>query len=192
MLTAVASLLAIFAARAQENNEKQANPVVVIKTNHGEIEVELYADKAPVTVANFLKYVDAKFYDGTIFHRVMKDFMIQGGGMTADMEQKKTNDPIENEAANGLKNEVGTLAMARTNAPHSATAQFFINTKANDFLNYQGARNFSVGYAVFGKVTAGMEVVRKIEGVATGNHGMHQNVPREAVTIESIRRKAAN
>jgi peptidyl-prolyl cis-trans isomerase B (cyclophilin B) len=162
------------------------NPVVVISTSMGDIEVELYADKAPESVKNFLGYVESGQYDGTIFHRVIKDFMIQGGGFTPDMNQKPTKAPIKNEADNGLKNTVGTLAMARTSVPDSATSQFFINTKDNAFLDHKGKTQQGWGYAVFGKVIGGLDVVRKIEAVSTTNKGMHQDVPAEPVVIKSI------
>ena len=158
--------------------------MVTIKTNHGDITLELYADKAPKTVENFLSYVQDGFYDNTIFHRVIDGFMIQGGGMTPDMEQKETKAPIENEANNGVANEAGTIAMARTNDPHSATAQFFINVKDNDFLNFSSESMNGWGYCAFGKVTEGMDVVEKIKNVKTGNYGYHQDVPVEAVIIE--------
>jgi cyclophilin family peptidyl-prolyl cis-trans isomerase len=161
------------------------NPQVELKTSQGNIVIELYADKAPKTVANFLQYVKDGYYGGTIFHRVIDGFMIQGGGFERDMREKTTRASIENEAGNGLKNDVGTLAMARTPNPHSASAQFFINLKNNDFLNYREPTPQGYGYAVFGKVTRGMEVVTKIAKVATGNVGQHQNVPREPVIIES-------
>jgi len=162
------------------------NPHVELKTSQGSIVVELYADKAPKTVANFLQYVKDGFYAGAIFHRVIDGFMIQGGGFDRDMREKsKTRAPIENEAGNGLKNDVGTLAMARTPNPHSASAQFFINLKDNDFLNYREPTPQGYGYAVFGKVTRGMEVVTKIAKVAIANAGPHQNVPREPIIIES-------
>ena len=158
--------------------------MVKFKTNHGDITLELYADKAPKTVENFLSYVQDGFYDNTIFHRVIDGFMIQGGGMTPDMEQKETKAPIENEANNGVANEAGTIAMARTNDPHSATAQFFINVKDNDFLNFSSESMNGWGYCAFGKVTEGMDVVEKIKNVKTGNYGYHQDVPVEAVIIE--------
>ena len=158
--------------------------MVTFKTNHGDITLELYADKAPKTVENFLSYVQEGFYDNTIFHRVIDGFMIQGGGMTPDMEQKETKAPIENEANNGVANEAGTIAMARTNDPHSATAQFFINVKDNDFLNFSSESMNGWGYCAFGKVTEGMDVVEKIKNVKTGNYGYHQDVPVEAVIIE--------
>ena len=157
--------------------------MVRLETSMGEIEIELDAQKAPKTVANFLAYVSAGHYDGTIFHRVIDGFMIQGGGMTEDMREKPTRAPVENEADNGLKNDPYTLAMARTMDPHSATAQFFINVKKNDFLNHKAKNPQGWGYAVFGKVTKGHGVVNKIKGVATGRKGMHDDVPLEPVTI---------
>jgi len=166
----------------------KGNPMVLISTSLGDIKVELYADKAPGTVKNFLQYVDAGYYNNTIFHRVIPGFMIQGGGLTADMQDKHEGQraPIKNESSNGLANEVGTLAMARTSAPDSATSQFFINTKNNDFLNKDKAQD-GVGYAVFGKVVDGMDVVRKIEQVKTGTKSGHQNVPNEPVVIKSAK-----
>lgn len=161
------------------------NPHVLLKTNLGEITLELYADKAPKTVNNFLTYVKEGHYNGTIFHRVIKDFMIQGGGFTADMQQKPTHAPIENEADNGLHNTIGTLAMARTNDPHSATAQFFINTANNDFLDFREKTPRAWGYAVFGRVIDGMKVVNEIRSVTTGRVGMYQDVPKTPVIIES-------
>ena len=160
-------------------------PHVLLTTSLGEIELELDDAKAPVTVANFLGYVDAGYYNGTVVHRVIPNFMIQGGGFTADMQQKETRAPIQNEAGNGLANERGSIAMARTNDPDSATSQFFINHKDNDFLNH-GGRDF--GYAVFGKVVRGMDVVDRIAKVRTGNRGMHQNVPVEPVLILSAKK----
>ena len=160
---------------------------VEILTNLGAIEAELYPDKAPKTVANFLSYVDKKFYDGLIFHRVIKGFMIQGGGFDKNFEKKSTSSPIKNEANNGLKNDVGTLAMARTSAINSAASQFFINVKDNDFLNYQSPSQF--GYAVFGKVVKGMPVVKKIEMTKTTTQKGYQDVPEETVVIKSIKRK---
>jgi len=164
------------------------NPIVVIETTKGDITAELDAAKAPKTVANFLAYVDEKFFDGTIFHRVIDSFMIQGGGMTADMKQKSTKAPVKNEADNGLKNDRGTLAMARTNVVDSATAQFFINVADNAFLNHKSKTPDGYGYAVFGKVTAGMDVVDAIKAVRTTSKGMHQDVPAEPITIKTIRR----
>lgn len=159
--------------------------MVTLKTNFGDITLELFADKAPKTVENFLAYVRSGFYDNTIFHRVINGFMIQGGGMTAEMQQKATEKPIENEADNGVANEAGTIAMARTNDPHSATAQFFINVNNNDFLNHSSKTSSGWGYCVFGKVVEGMDVVEKIKQVRTGNHGYHQDVPVEPVVITS-------
>ena len=165
-----------------------ANPTVQMTTSLGEITIELYADKAPVSVSNFLAYVDANFYDGTIFHRVIPNFMIQGGGFTADMRQKPAKAAIRNEADNGLKNTRGTLAMARTAVVDSATCQFFVNTVDNAFLDFRDKSAQGYGYAVFGKVTAGMDVVDKIVQVRTGNRGPHQNVPAEPVTILKLTR----
>ncbi len=164
-----------------------ANPTVEMKTNQGTIVIELYPDKAPKTVENFLQYVKDGFYNGTIFHRVIDNFMIQGGGFTSDMKEKATRPPIQNEAANGLKNEAGTLAMARTPNPHSASAQFFINLKANDFLNYRDPSVQGYGYCVFGKVTQGFDVVQKIGKTPTGSAGMFQDVPTKPVVIESVK-----
>jgi len=157
--------------------------MITIKTNHGDIKVELFDEKAPITCENFRQYVADGFFDGTIFHRVIPNFMIQGGGMEADMSQKKTRAPIKNEADNGETNRRGTLAMARTMDVNSATAQFFINLRDNDFLNH-GTRDF--GYAVFGKVVDGMDVVDAIAAVPTGNQGGHQDVPVETVTIVEV------
>lgn len=157
---------------------------VLLKTNQGDITLDLDATKAPKSVANFLQYVKSGHYDGTIFHRVINNFMIQGGGMTAGMKQKTTGTPIENEANNGLKNDRYTVAMARTSDPHSATAQFFININDNDFLNYTAPNAQGWGYAVFGKVTDGMNVVDAIRKVKTGSSGFHQDVPTEDVVIE--------
>ena len=159
---------------------------VMMTTTVGSITIELDADSAPKTVENFLSYVAGGFYDGTIFHRVIDNFMIQGGGFTADMEQKSTQAPIENEANNGLKNQRGTIAMARTQDPHSATAQFFINVQDNDFLNHTGENMQGWGYAVFGKVTDGEDVLDKIRGVQTGSQAGHQDVPVEPIIIESV------
>ncbi len=157
--------------------------MLTIKTNHGDIKVTLFEDKAPITCENFLDYVKDGFFDNTIFHRVIPNFMIQGGGFDPDMNQKKARDPIKNEADNGVSNKRGTLAMARTSVVDSATAQFFINLRDNDFLDH-GTRDF--GYAVFGEVADGMDVVDVIAGVATGNHAGHQDVPVDSVVIESV------
>jgi cyclophilin family peptidyl-prolyl cis-trans isomerase len=156
---------------------------VLLKTNMGDIVLELYPDKAPKTVANFLQYVKSGHYKGTVFHRVIDNFMIQGGGFDQNMKEKPTKAPIENEAKNGLKNETYSVAMARTPDPHSASAQFFINVKDNAFLDYPGRDGW--GYAVFGKVVKGTDVVDKIKKVETGNNGVHQNVPLKPVVIES-------
>jgi peptidyl-prolyl cis-trans isomerase A (cyclophilin A) len=165
-----------------------ANVKVLLKTSQGDITLELYPDKAPATVKNFLDYVDAKFYDGLIFHRVIKGFMIQGGGLTPDYATRPDRPPIKNEAGNGLKNDRGTIAMARTAEVDSATCQFFINHVNNDFLNHKGNTPEGFGYCVFGKVTAGMDVVDAIATTPTmTTHGM-KDVPREAITIVSIRR----
>lgn len=161
------------------------NPKVLLKTNKGDITLELDAEKAPKTTENFLNYVNNGFYNGTIFHRVINNFMVQGGGFEVGMKQKDTQSPIENEANNGLKNEVYTIAMARTNDPHSATAQFFINVQNNDFLNHTNPTPNGWGYAVFGKVVDGTDVVDTIKGVKTGSKGFHQDVPVEDVIIES-------
>ena len=160
------------------------NPKVQLETNKGIIVIELDAENAPNTVENFLEYVNKGFYDGTIFHRVIRDFMIQGGGFDLKMSQKQTGIPIKNEANNGLKNYKGTIAMARTSDPHSATAQFFINVKDNDFLNFSSETPQGWGYAVFGKVTEGMDVVEAIELSPTANKGMHQDVPVVDVVIK--------
>ncbi|MBF7073102.1 peptidylprolyl isomerase [Glaciecola sp. MH2013] len=159
--------------------------MVLLKTNHGDIKINLFEDAAPKTVANFLSYVEEGYYDGTIFHRVIGNFMIQGGGFEPGLEQKATKDSIENEADNGKSNKVGTLAMARTNDPHSATSQFFINVKDNDFLDFSAPNAQGYGYCVFAEVVEGMDVVEKIKSVQTGNMGMHQDVPLEDVVIES-------
>jgi peptidyl-prolyl cis-trans isomerase B (cyclophilin B) len=158
--------------------------MIKLTTNHGVIALELNAGKAPKTVANFLAYVAAGHYDNTVFHRVIKNFMIQGGGFEPNMNQKPCQAPIENEAANGLKNKRGTVAMARTNDPHSATAQFFINTVDNDFLDFKSPSGQGWGYCVFGEVVEGLDVVDKIRAVKTGNKGFHQDVPVEDVIIE--------
>ena len=179
-------LAGLFAAAATPAQDKDKNPVVIMDTSHGKIIIELFADKAPITAKNFLKYADDKFYDGTIFHRVIADFMIQGGGMEPGLKEKQTRDSIKNEAGNGLSNERGTLAMARTNNPDSATAQFFVNVQDNKFLDRAGN---NAGYAVFGKVVDGMDVVDKIRRVATGSRGGHDDVPTQDVTIRSVRRK---
>ncbi len=164
-------------------------PVVVIETSLGTIKVELFEDKAPITVKNFLSYVDKKHYDGTIFHRVINGFMVQGGGYDKDMKERSTDAPIKNEAANGLKNTVGMLAMARTNIPDSATAQFFINVKDNSFLDFTEPSPRGIGYAVFGKVISGMDVVDKIKAVKTGMKNGMSDVPEAPVVMVSVKRE---
>ena len=164
----------------------QAETRAVIETNMGNINLSLDESKAPKTVANFVSYARKGFYDNTVFHRVIDGFMIQGGGFTADLAQKATDKAINNEADNGLKNTVGTIAMARTGDPNSATSQFFINTADNDFLNFKSKTPQGYGYAVFGKVTSGMDVVRKISKVKTATRGFHQDVPTEAVIIRKV------
>lgn len=168
-----------------ERTDDMSRPRIEMKTSKGTLTIELYQEKAPKTVENFLSYVESDHYDGTIFHRVIPGFMVQGGGFKPDMSQKDTGDPIENEADNGMKNTRGTLAMARTGNPHSATAQFFINTVDNSFLDHTGKNPQGWGYAVFGEVVDGMDVVDEIVKVPTGNKGGHQNVPNEPVVIES-------
>jgi cyclophilin family peptidyl-prolyl cis-trans isomerase len=165
----------------------EKNPVVTIETSLGDIQVELFADKAPVTVKNFLSYVDDKFYDGVIFHRVISNFMIQGGGMEPGLKEKKTKDKIKNEADNQVSNERGTIAMARTGDPDSATAQFFINVKDNPFLDHKSKKPQEFGYCAFGKVIKGMDVVDKIKEVEVEDKGGHQSVPVKDVVIKSIR-----
>jgi len=165
------------------------NPVVVMKTSLGDIEIELYHDKAPVTVNNFLAYVDSGFYDGTVFHRVINNFMIQGGGMIPGLQEKRTLSPIKNEAGNGLSNLRGTIAMARTQDVNSATSQFFINVADNRYLDYKNASPAGYGYCVFGRVIKGMDVVDRIKSVATGRRGYYDDVPVRDVVIISIKRK---
>ena len=166
------------------------NPIVNMSTSQGNIRIELDAEKAPVTTQNFVDYVSAGHYDGMIFHRVIPGFMIQGGGMDAHMAEKKTRAPIKNEAANGLKNKIGSIAMARTNVVDSATAQFFINVKDNGFLNHRSPSPAEFGYAVFGQVIEGMEIVHAIEKVKTGSKGHHDDVPVEAVVINTAKVEA--
>ncbi len=167
------------------------NPKVVMETSHGGILIELFPEAAPVTVENFLSYVDDGFYEGTIFHRVIGNFMIQGGGMTPDMREKQTRKPIVNEASDKVKNEIGTISMARTMEPDSATSQFFINVADNHFLNHRNKTPEGFGYAAFGKVVQGMDVVDKIKAVKTGNYGPYGDVPVERVEIISLRRHEA-
>lgn len=180
-------LLFVFIIIFITTSKAQAETTMVkMETSKGVITIELDGDKAPETVANFITYVQEGFYDGTIFHRVIPNFMIQGGGFTTDMAQKPTYDPVQNEANNGLKNETGAIAMARTQDPHSATAQFFINVNDNDFLNFSSESSQGWGYAVFGKVTEGMDVVNTIKDVQTTVVGPYQDVPAETVTIEKV------
>jgi peptidyl-prolyl cis-trans isomerase B (cyclophilin B) len=178
LLTALAIAPSVFAE----------NPKVALNTSKGRIVLELYADKAPQTVKNFLAYVDAKYYDGTIFHRVIPNFMIQGGGFTAEMKRKTTRSPIKNEADRGIQNDRGTIAMARTNDPHSATAQFFINSKDNGFLNHKSKTTQGWGYTAFGRVVEGMKTVDAISAVKTTQRGPYRDVPAEAVIINSAAR----
>jgi peptidyl-prolyl cis-trans isomerase A (cyclophilin A) len=178
-------LFALLAALAISLPALAANPTVEMKTSLGNITIELYPDKAPKTVANFLQYVKDKHYDGTVFHRVIDGFMIQGGGMDLGLKEKATREPVQNEAKNGLKNQVGTLAMARKPDPHSATAQFFINLVNNTGLDHPAHDGW--GYCVFGKVTQGMDVVNKISKVSTGRVSFYQDVPVKPVLIESVK-----
>ena len=172
----------------KESMSTESN-IVIMETSMGTVEIELYPDKAPKTVDNFLSYVKDKFYDGTAFHRVINNFMIQGGGFTRDLKEKKTKTPIVNEADNGVKNEIGTIAMARTPDPNSATSQFFINVNNNDFLNFKNKTPQGLGYCVFGKVIEGMDVVNKIKTVKTGSANGMGDVPTEPVMILSVREK---
>ena len=167
--------------------ENEKNPVVTMSTNMGDIRIELNSDKAPITTKNFLAYVNDGHFDGLIFHRVIPGFMIQGGGFDSKMSQRPTKSAIKNEAHNGLKNVKGSIAMARTDVVDSATAQFFINVKDNDFLDHKNTSPDGYGYAVFGQVIEGMDIVHTIEKVKTGNRGMHQDVPVEAVVITSVK-----
>lgn len=169
-------------------DKTDSNPVVVMETSEGTVKIELWADKAPGTVKNFLRYVDDNFYEGTIFHRVISNFMIQGGGYSPDMKEKKTRDAIKNEANPELKNNRGTIAMARTNLIHSATAQFFINVEDNDFLNHKNKTPAGYGYAVFGQVIEGMDVVDQIKNVKTTSFGQHEDFPSKPILIKSLSR----
>jgi cyclophilin family peptidyl-prolyl cis-trans isomerase len=185
-------LVVCFATTGLASGKKEKgkeNPMVIMDTSLGKIKIELWADKAPITVENFLRYVDEGFYNGTIFHRVISNFMIQGGGFTKDMEQKATHEPIRNEAAAELKNKRGVLAMARTQIVDSATAQFFINVVDNDFLDHQNDSPQGFGYAAFGEVVDGMDVVDKIRNVKTTSVGPYQDVPAEPVIIEKVERE---
>ncbi|RKF17859.1 peptidylprolyl isomerase [Alginatibacterium sediminis] len=160
--------------------------MITLHTNFGDIEIELFEDKAPETAANFLQYAKDGFYNGTIFHRVIDGFMVQGGGMASGLEEKSARAPIKNEASNGLSNKIGTLAMARTMDPHSASAQFFINVSDNTFLDFRSETTDGWGYCVFGQVSAGMDIVDTIKKVETGSFGFHQDVPKEEVIVNSV------
>ncbi len=189
VLTAILSLVLFTSVKGEKsmNDETSNNPVVIIETTMGNITVELDAENAPNSTANFLAYVEDGYFTDTTFHRVIPNFMVQGGGITADMSDKPSKRaPIQNEANNGLKNDRGTLAMARTNDPHSATSQFFINHKDNSFLNHQSETSQGWGYAVFGKVTDGMDIVDDMAAVKTGNKGGHGDVPLETITITGV------
>ena len=168
------------------NAEMTTNTKIIIKTTSGDIKIELYDDKAPITSENFKKYVESGYFTDTIFHRVIKDFMIQGGGFTTEMNEKDSMPPIQNEANNGVSNERGTIAMARTPDPHSASSQFFINLKDNNFLDFTAETSQGWGYCVFGKVIGGMDILDKIALVDTGSYGAHQDVPKESITINEI------
>lgn len=179
----------LFSTQLLAEKTKVENKIkVLLETNYGDITIELDKEKAPITVENFLSYVDSGFYDGTIFHRVIDNFMVQGGGFTPDMVQKTTKAPIKNEAKNGLGNEVGTLAMARTNVVDSATSQFFINVNNNDFLDHKSDNPSGFGYAVFGKVIEGMPVINRIKAASTTTSAGHQDVPKEAIVIKKAKR----
>lgn len=184
------SLLALVLLGMLTHASAEENTVVQVKmqTTKGEMIIDLYPDKAPKTVANFLRYVDEGFYDGTLFHRVIDGFMIQGGGFKQDMQRKATHEPVENEADNGLRNTIGTLAMARTSDPHSATSQFFINVNNNTNLDFRERTPRAWGYAVFGRVSQGMDVVAAIKNVPTTHQGMYQDVPAEPVIIQHVTR----
>ena len=191
VLTAILSLVLFTSVKGEKtmNDETSNNPVVIIETTMGNITVELDAENAPNSTANFLAYAEDGYFTDTTFHRVIPNFMIQGGGITADMSDKPSKRaPIQNEANNGLKNDRGTLAMARTNDPHSATSQFFINHKNNDFLNFKSETAQGWGYAVFGKVTDGMDIIDDMAAVKTGNKGGHQDVPLETITITGVKK----
>lgn len=183
-LVAALTLFFLCQGMGQAAARKADDPIVKLETNMGDITLQLDGRKAPRTTANFIQYVKSGHYDGTIFHRVIHSFMIQGGGFTPDFKEKRTLAPIRNEADNGLRNRKYTIAMARTGDPHSATAQFFINTKDNDFLDYKGQTNDKWGYAVFGRVIEGQKVVDKIESVLTGRRGPYEDVPNEPVIIK--------
>lgn len=168
------------------NAEMATNTIITVKTSLGDIKLELFNDKAPITAENFEKYIKSNYFTNSIFHRVIKDFMVQGGGFTPEMEEKETMSPIKNEANNKISNERGTIAMARTNDPHSASAQFFINLKDNTFLDFKSETTQGWGYCVFGKITEGIEVIDEIAMVDTGSYGPHQDVPKDPVIIKEI------
>jgi len=192
VITAIFSLVLFTTVKGEKtmNDETSSNPVVIIETTMGNITVELDAENAPNSTANFLAYVEDGYFTDTTFHRVIPNFMVQGGGITADMSDKPSKHaPIQNEANNGLKNDRGTLAMARTGDPHSATSQFFINHKDNDFLNFKSETPQGWGYAVFAKVTDGMDIVDDMAAVKTGNKGGHQDVPLETITITGVKKQ---
>jgi len=191
MKTVTFGLLLLPLLAAVTVSAQRQNPQVVVKTSMGSFTIELYPDKAPATVKNFLLYVDESFYAGTIFHRVIDGFMVQGGGLDREMTKKATRAPIVNEAGNKLKNTVGTVAMARTGEPNSATAQFFVNVKDNAFLDYRDSSPEGIGYCVFGKVVSGMDVVEKIKAVPTGVKNGMRDVPLTPVVIESVTRVKA-
>ena len=184
----VVLILAVMTGMSMGQENAVSNPQVVMETSKGEIVLELYPDKAPLTVKNFLDYIDAGFYSGTVFHRVIPGFMLQGGGFSRDLQKKSTLMSVKNEAFNGLKNDRGTIAMARTQDPHSASSQFFINTVDNAFLNYKSQTPAGWGYAVFGKVIKGMEVVDAISRVETGTQGRFRDVPKTPVEIIEVRK----
>jgi peptidyl-prolyl cis-trans isomerase A (cyclophilin A) len=185
---AMVAVAACAASSAEKPTAKKTGPVVLLETSMGNIRIELYPDKAPISVKNFLQYVEEGYYDGLVFHRVIKGFMIQGGGFTKDMKPRNPgHPPVRNEAGNGLVNDRGTVALARTNVVDSATSQFFINTVNNDFLNHVNDTPRGFGYAVFGRVIEGMDVVDRIQEVPTGNAGMFQDVPREPVVIKKAK-----
>ncbi|MCS6866792.1 MAG: peptidylprolyl isomerase [Gemmataceae bacterium] len=186
MLSVKVAVMCLMVLGVVTTSVRAANPVVLVETNMGSFKIELFEDKAPITVKNFLQYVEDKHYDGTIFHRVISDFMIQGGGFEPGMKEKKTRDPIKNESNNGLSNVKYTVAMARTPQPNSATAQFFINVKDNTFLDKAKARD-GVGYCVFGRVIEGTDVIDKIKDVPTGSVKGHDDVPTKDVVIKSVR-----
>jgi cyclophilin family peptidyl-prolyl cis-trans isomerase len=186
MLSVKVMVLCFVVLGVVAGSARAANPVVVVETNMGTFKIELFEDKAPITVKNFLQYVEDKHYDGTIFHRVISDFMIQGGGFEPGMKEKKTRDPIKNESSNGLSNLKGTIAMARTGEPNSATAQWYVNVKDNTFLDKAMARD-KVGYCVFGRVTDGLDVLDKIKAVDTDTVKGHENVPTKDVVIKSVK-----